>query len=224
MWYVKLLHNAFVSNFATHHLEQVSCSIEYAEKMIELEKEYASKYHVLDLDQQRYLAEVRLEKISEKFHTIESSIDEAYFAEPADVEAYFSHSYSALQDNALLFNMTTYTAFFDTIKEFMYIVYLLDLKYNNPEIMTSEQVEFLEGFDEDETADYRIDTFGHIETGSRRAGAYIACPGGSVDETVANLESFLNSIDFFKTKSFSDWWYDDTYAYYERINKVFYEG
>jgi len=223
MWYAKLLHHIFLSNFASHYLNQVCETIEASENMIELEKEYATCFHVLSLDQQRYLAELHLADLEENFHIINGVIDDAYFDRAGDLNPYFD-GYVALQDNAILMNMTTYTAFFDTLREFMYVVYLLDLKHNSPETMTSEQVDFLEGFDEDDCADERIDIYGMIVTGAKKTGAYIACPGGSLDETVTNLESLLKSIDFFETKSFSDWWYDDTFAYYERLSKVFHEG
>jgi hypothetical protein len=78
----------------------------------------------------------------------------------------------------------------------MYSVYLFDAEYRN--ILDELGVE---------------DAF--LETN---------CEGFPHDELSTDVKGALYDLGFFEENAFNDWWYDEAFAYYERLNKVFYEG
>jgi hypothetical protein len=142
----------------------------------------------------------QVERLAEIFHVAEVEYDEDYFlAEAVERNADLLYKDILLEQaevDAVVVNNAVYNSFLECLNDFMHIVYLQDLKINHADKFTDLHKAYLE----EDGADSTFTRY-----------------------TDCTLKTF-SAMGFFAGDNFNEWWYDDMFAYYERINKVFYEG
>jgi hypothetical protein len=204
--YSKILYRIFLAHLEDNIFSTVAFTGEEDDSAKQLEKGLSCKYHTIAPQFKRSYVEHLIEEYKATYHILDVIIDEDFFGDEDENKNDFSQLVNSHKNFSVLLNSTFYSSFLQSLNEFMYMVYLIDAKDNRKIELSLRELSYLDK-----------------STGAFSMSKTLIIDGDSI--SIADLiEDLFGELNFYKNNAFSEWWYDDLFAYFERLNKVFYEG